>query len=65
MGTKVTVENFMAWRNEFNNKRLQNKKAKKSEGKKTGKILKCVPKDEKDQVLDDKKSKGPLAILFH
>ena len=48
MGTKVTVENFMAWRNEFNNKRLQNKKAKKSEGKKTGNILICVPKDEKD-----------------
>ena len=35
----ATVENFMAWRNEFNIKRLQNKKAKKSEGKKTGKIL--------------------------
>jgi len=39
VGTKVTVENFMAWRNEFNIKRLQNKKAKKSEGKKTGKEL--------------------------
>ena len=48
MGTKVTVENFMAWRNEFNIKRLQNKKAKKSEGKKTGKILICVPKDKQD-----------------
>jgi len=39
VGTKVTVENFMAWRKEFDNKRLEGQKAKKSEGKKTGKEL--------------------------
>ena len=39
VGTKVTVENFMAWRRDFDIKRLEGKKAKKIEGKLTGREL--------------------------
>ena len=39
VGTKVTVENFMAWRKDFDIKRLEGKKAKKTEGKLTGREL--------------------------
>ena len=39
IGTKVTVENFMAWKTEFDLKRLQNKEVKKKQDKLTGKEL--------------------------
>jgi hypothetical protein len=39
VGTKVTVENFMAWKTEFDIKRLAGKKSSKVEGKKSGREL--------------------------
>ena len=39
VGTKVTVENFMAWKTEFDIKRLSGKKSSKVEGKKSGREL--------------------------
>ena len=39
IGTKVTVENFMAWKTEFDLKRLQGKEVKKKADKLTGKEL--------------------------
>merc|ERR1712083_929599 len=39
VGTKVTVENFMAWRREFDIKRLEGEKVKSKEGKLSGKEL--------------------------
>ena len=39
IGTKVTVENFMAWKTEFDLKRLQGKEVRKKADKLTGKEL--------------------------